>query len=108
MVLKNLEVEATMSKLIKGTKVRDFARGLILILIIKNPITTSMANKESIIYAIEDLVIINNEYIIRCLRSWVDRWGCVVGVLKKYKGYRVNVCLVNSVPTVPEYDLKLK
>lgn len=75
---------------IKGLKVCDFDYELHLNMIYINPMKFSMVNKEVDSIAIEDLVIIDKEFIIKVLtKMWIN--GNVVNVSKKYEGSRVNV-----------------
>lgn len=71
---------------IKDLMVCDFDYEINLNMIITNPMKVSMVNKEVNFILIEDLVVIDKEFITRCSNSYVDQWECG----KKYEGSRVN------------------
>ena len=68
--VKDFDGELNMnSEGIKNLKVCDFDYGLNLNIIMTTPMKFSMASKEVDFIAIEDLVIIDKEFITRCFNS---------------------------------------
>nr|GEY57522.1 hypothetical protein [Tanacetum cinerariifolium] len=59
---------------VHNLNVRDLDYGLILRMIIRNQVMFSMKNREVKSIIIENLGVVEKEYITRCFGSWVDRW----------------------------------
>ena len=90
--VKDFDGELSMySKGIKDLKVYDLDYGLNLNMIMTNPIKFSMVSNDDDFIAIEDLVIIDKEFITRCFNSWVDHLECGRRVKKHKESTRVNV-----------------
>ncbi|GJX41755.1 putative nucleotidyltransferase, ribonuclease H [Tanacetum coccineum] len=80
----------TDSECVHDLNVCDLDYGLIFRMMIKNQNKFSMANKDAIFIAIENLGVTDKEHTTRCFRSWIDSWEYGRRV-KKYEGFRVDV-----------------